>query len=322
MRASRAVALTLIVGTFFTTQVVLGTLSTGRRINVEWDVLQELLFWVVWAALSPLVLAALARWPLDTKPLSHVALSALLAPIQTTIAFGLHLVAARPADPWAWIARTRPSLVWAVFMGVFFYWIVAGVYTGWRLRESLTRAKLDVLTSQLRPHFLFNTLNAISVLTVEDAEKARRMVLRLGSLLRRSLDEEQHEVPLRQELAFLNEYLDIQRMRFGEHLSVTQSIDPAAFDARVPVLLLQPLVENAIKHGASPIAIRAMRHDGQLLLTVEDRGPGPGDAPEGIGLHNTRERLRTLYGNATTLRLRRADGPTGACVDISMPFSV
>jgi two-component system, LytTR family, sensor kinase len=322
MRASRAVALTLIIGTFFTTQLVMMILSAGQEINVEWNVWQELLYWAVWAAMSPLILAALARWPLDTHRPRHVALSLVLAPIQTTIAFGLHFIAARPAQPWVWIAHTRSALVWGVFMGVFFYWIVALVYTRWRLRESLTRAKLEALTSQLKPHFLFNTLNAISVLTVEDGEKARRMVLRLGSLLRRSLDEEQHEVPLRQELAFLNEYLDIQRMRFGERLSVTLSIDPEALDARVPVLLLQPLVENAIKHGASPIAIRAMRNNGQLRMTVEDHGPGPGDAPEGIGLSNTRERLRTLYGGATTLRLRRADGETGACVDISMPFSL
>lgn len=331
MRASRIVALALVVGTFFTLQEVLGVLSVGAPLNVEWNVFQEALYWLVWAALAPLVLAALERWPLRV----HVLISLVLAPIETIIAFGVHLVAVRPADPWAWIARTRPSLVWGVFMGVFFYWMIAGVYTAVRIRErnaaleaDLTRAQLDALRSQLRPHFLFNTLNAISVLTVEDAEKARRMLLRLGSLLRRSLDESQHVVSLQQELSFLDEYIDIQRVRFGSRLSVTMAIDPATFDARVPVLLLQPLVENALEHGASDddgtatIVVRAARDNGQLRLSVEDRGPGPGDSPEGVGLRNTRERLRTLYGDATTLRLQRGRDGIGASVDIGMPFVV
>jgi two-component system, LytTR family, sensor kinase len=324
MRASRIVLLALLVGVFFTAQAVLMALSVGRPLNLEWDVGQELLYWVVWAAFSPIVLAALERWPLGRV---HVLISILLAPVQTIVAFGLHLVAARPSDPWAWIAHTRPSLVWGVFMGIFFYWVAAGAYTALRLERDLTRAQLDALRSQLRPHFLFNTLNAISVLTVEDAEKARRMLVRLGSLLRRSLDEAHHEVPLHQELAFLNEYIDIQRMRFGDRLSVTLAIDPATTAARVPVLLLQPLVENAIKHGASDddgtatVIVRASRDNGQLLLRVEDRGPGPGDAPEGVGLRNTRERLRTLYGAATMLRLYRAEGATGAMVDVRIPYS-
>jgi len=303
-------------------------LSVGRPLNIEWDVLQELLFWIVWAAFAPIVLWALRRY---RSVLAHILVAAVLAPIETVIAFGLHLVAVRPADPWEWIARTRPSLVWGVFMGAFFYWIVVGIYTALRLRDrgtalaaDLTRARLDALQSQLRPHFLFNTLNAISVLTTEDADKARRMVVRLGSLLRRSLDEEHHEVPLHLELSFLNEYLDIQRMRFGDRLTVTMAIDPNTMDARVPTLLLQPLVENAIKHGASDddgsatIVIRARRDDGLLHIMVQDRGPGPNGAPEGVGLRNTRQRLRALYGEATTLSLRRADG---ACVEIQMPFT-
>jgi LytS/YehU family sensor histidine kinase len=201
------------------------------------------------------------------------------------------------------------------------------------LEAELARSQLDALRSQLRPHFLFNTLNAISTLTVEDPEKARRMLLRLGSLLRRSLDEEQHEVSLEQELGFLLEYLEIQRVRFGDRLVVQVEIDPAASPARVPVLFLQPLVENAIEHGGSDrpggtsIVVRASRHDGTLRLTVEDDGAGPGTVPspvEGIGLRNTRERLRKLYGDRASLALRPArpdqPGAGGARVEITIPF--
>jgi signal transduction histidine kinase len=338
MRASRIVALSLGIGTFFTAQNILMGLSAGRPIDVEWQVVQELLFWIVWAALSPIVLAALRRWPLDAKPiyrslLAHVGVAAVLAPFDSVMAFGLHFAVARPPDPRTWIANTAPGMVWAVFMGAFFYWVVVGVYTALRFQQrnasleiDLTQARLDALRSQLRPHFLFNTLNAISVLTAEDADKARRMVVRLGSLLRRSLDEEHHEVPLHRELAFLNEYLDIQRMRFGDRLSVTLAIDPDVVNAKVPVLLLQPIVENAIKHGASDddgtatITVSASRNDGRLCVTVEDRGPGSGHTPEGVGLRNTRQRLRTLYGDAT-LDLRHAEGP-GACVEMRMPFAI
>lgn len=331
MRTSRIVALALAIGTFFTAQTISMALSSGRALNVEWDVLQELLFWFVWVALSPVVLAALRRWPPHRAILPHVPVAAALALFETMVAFGLHLAVVRPPDAWAWIARTRASLVWGVFMGVFFYWIIVGAYAALRLRDrsmaleaDLTRARLDALQSQLRPHFLFNTLNAISVLTAEDAEKARRMVVRLGSLLRRSLDEEHHEVPLHQELAFLNEYLDIQRMRFGDRLSVTLAIDPDVVNARVPVLLLQPLVENAIKHGASDdngtatIVVQARQENGRLQLRVQDRGPGPDGAPEGVGLRNTRQRLTALYGDRMTLSLRSMEG---ARVEISMPFT-
>ncbi len=364
VRASRTIALSLIVGTFFTMQTVFMALASGRAINAEWDVFQELLFWVVWALLAPLVVAAARRWPLDARPLYlsltvHIIASAALAPIQTVVAFGLHLaalvvtgrVAAHDALPW--MRHTGTALVWGVFMGVFFYWVVVGVYTALHFRRlytaermsaaelagrsakleaELTRAHLNALRSQLRPHFLFNTLNAISVLTTEDAAKARGMILRLGSLLRRSLDEEQHEVSLEEELRFLDEYLDIQRVRFGDRLSVISAIDPAVTTARVPVLLLQPLIENALEHGApedggtTSIALSITRAGDTVRVTIEDSGPGPPEAPDrrdGIGLRNTRERLRQLYGDRATLTLRRRLGSPGGggCVDILLPFS-
>jgi two-component system, LytTR family, sensor kinase len=351
VRASRIILLSLAVGVFFTSQTVLMALSSGRPLRFEWDVLQELLYWVIWAVLSPALLRLARRWPLDATPMRwsavpHAVTSLVVASIQTVVAFALHLAAlivlgqVPIQNSLMWMLRQRPSLVWGVFMGVSFYWMVVGVYTMFHFRHRsaalearLAIAQLDALRSQLRPHFLFNTLNAISVLTLEDPSKARRMVIRLGSLLRRSLDEEEHEVPLRQELVFLDDYLDIQRARFGDRLIVTLAVDPSAADARVPVLLLQPLVENAIEHGwpekdaTTSIALHAARSDGLLRLSVEDNGPGPGDATpvrEGIGLRNTRERLRQLYGERATMHLGWADNggaAKGTRVDITLPFS-
>src|SRR5262249_43384669 len=153
------------------------------------------------------------------------------------------------------------------------------------------QTKLDTLRSQLRPHFLFNTLNAISVFMTEDSTRAQQMLLRLSNLLRRSLDEEAHEVALRQELGFVNDYLDIQRARFGNGLEVQLAVDPAVLDARVPVFLLQPLLENAIEHGKSngkttTVALSASRERETLQITLADDGPGIGDGEqprEGIG---------------------------------------
>jgi LytS/YehU family sensor histidine kinase len=238
-----------------------------------------------------------------------------------------------------------PAFVWSVFTGVFFYSIVAVAYTAVRFRSlyvaeqlsaagleaELTKSKLDTLRSQLRPHFLFNTLNAISVFVTEDVDKAQQMILRLSSLLRRSLDEEAHEVPMQQELAFVSDYLDIQRGRFGDQLSVRVDVDPAVLSARVPVFLLQPLLENAIEHGKSDdnrttIALSAVREHDMLHVTIVDDGPGVGDSArvrEGIGLRNTRARLHHLYGPRATVELGPAYAKResrGARVEIRIPF--
>jgi two-component system, LytTR family, sensor kinase len=351
VRPLSVVALAFFVGLFFTGQTVFIAMAARRPIVIDWDVWQELLYWSVWALLAPRILALAQRWPLDGAALRrsatlHAIASIALAVAQTITAFGLHLAVLRlvgvvpEGASLQWMMGRRPSLVWGVFMGVPFYWAVVGLYTVLHFRGrsamlegELARSQLDALRSQLRPHFLFNTLNAISVLTVEDPDKARRMVVRLGSLLRRSLDEEEHQIPLQQELTFLDDYLDIQRVRFGDRLVVTLTIDPAAADARVPVLMLQPLVENAIEHGApekdatTSIALRAHRGPDTLRLSIEDNGPGLDRAAqkrEGIGLTNTRERLRKLYGDRARIDFQPADhgnGTTGTRVDITIPLS-
>src|SRR5581483_9591571 len=151
------------------------------------------------------------------------------------------------------------------------------------------------------------------------------MLLRLATLLRRSLDEEAHEVPLQVELGFANDYLEIQRGRFGDQLVVDVTIEPEVLPARVPVFLLQPLLENAIEHGkseyqAATIALRAARDHDMLRITVTDNGPGVNGGPvrEGIGLTNTRARLHHLYGSRATIDIGAAE--PGARVEIRIPI--
>jgi two-component sensor histidine kinase len=196
-----------------------------------------------------------------------------------------------------------------------------------RLETQLARAQLQVLKMQLHPHFLFNTLNTISALIHSDGERADQMVARLGDLLRQTLEHSGgEEVPLRRELDFVESYLEIDRIRFGSRLSVQVDVDPEALGATLPCLLLQPLVENAIRHGidqkAGPgrLAIRARRAGRWLRLQVEDNGPGlPPDVEEGIGLSNTRARLRQLYGDAHAFVLQ-GGAATGTCVTVEVPF--
>ncbi len=202
-----------------------------------------------------------------------------------------------------------------------------------RLAAGLTEARLQALKMQLQPHFLFNTLNAISALIPDEAKPARRMVARLGDLLRISLEHEAtQEVTLREELAFLQPYLEIEQARLGDRLTVVMEIAPETLDARVPHLLLQPLVENAIRHGIAPriepgrveISATSGADDRFLHLEVRDDGPGLGRddrarTRKGVGLTNIRSRLEQLYDGKHRFEL--ANHPEGGVVvRIALPF--
>ncbi len=196
------------------------------------------------------------------------------------------------------------------------------------LEKSLTEAKLRALQSQLNPHFLFNTLHTISALMHIDVDKADRTIAKLSDLLRYALDNtEDHEVPLRDELEFLRRYLEIEQTRFGDRVSVTMDIPRETLDAQVPNLILQPIVENAIRHGIEPharpgkIHLSARREGNVLFLEVKDNGNGipAHNKREGIGTSNTRLRLQQLYGSAQTFTL--ANLPEGGLLaKISLPF--
>ena len=197
-----------------------------------------------------------------------------------------------------------------------------------KLEAQLADARLSALRSQLNPHFLFNTLNAISSLVERDPRGVRKMIARLGELLRHTLEEtESQEIVLERELELLRRYLDIMEVRFQGKLEATISADESVRSALVPNLILQPLVENALKHGVSAVdgqgrvEVSAIRSGDQVVLTVRDHGPGPGDAEtdNGVGLSNTLARLDQLYKSNQRFSLQPApDG--GSIAEIRLPY--
>jgi len=204
--------------------------------------------------------------------------------------------------------------------------IVAG-----RLEAELARANLQALKSQVHPHFLFNTLHMISAMVYEDPARADVMISRLSDLLRATIDQpDAPTVPLKSELDVLSLYVDLMKARFGDRLAVAYEVEPEALAAFVPSFSLQPLVENAIKHGIMPrdrggaITISAHRDDGRLVVGVSDDGVGLKDDPEtllarGVGLRNIKRRLLGLYGAGGLMRLANGSGG-GTRISLEIPF--
>jgi len=196
-----------------------------------------------------------------------------------------------------------------------------------RLQAQLAEARLDALRMQINPHFLFNTLHAVSALVERDPSGVRRMIARLSELLRYTIDSRAtDEVPLRDELSFLRRYIDIMEIRFQGRLEVAMAVDDDVLGALVPNLILQPIVENALEHGVNRaggegrIEISVRREDDDLVLTVRDNGPGiDAAAASGVGVGNTRARLGQLYGDYAGLTLSSpADG--GTLARITLPY--
>jgi two-component system, LytTR family, sensor kinase len=199
-----------------------------------------------------------------------------------------------------------------------------------QLETRLVEARLRTLEAELHPHFLFNTLHAISSLVHTNPDAADRMISRLSDLLRITFDRSGSPgVSLQEELEFLQKYLEIEQTRFHDRLTVRFDIDPETLDAEVPRLILQPLVENAIKHGVSPmpgdglVQIRARRAGDKLLMEVSDNGVGLSAGARarlrsGVGLSNTRDRLDVMYGTAH--RIEFSDGAKGLAVQLEIPF--
>jgi two-component system, LytTR family, sensor kinase len=325
---------------FFSSQTYLLYKYSGGQAN--WGLVLKMNFidWYVWGLLAPGIIWLTRRVPLER---GHWARS---ASIHLTASVGVALL------KWAMNNFLRHhllrfpqnlSLVYSFHQNLLTYWIVAGATQGYvfysRYREGelhtaqlsaqLAQAQLQALRAQLHPHFLFNTLNAISTLVHKDPEVADQMIARLSDLLRLTLaNTGVQEVRLAEELDFLERYLDIERLRFADRLEVRMEIAPETLDARTPYLILQPLVENAIRHGIAPraapgrVEVRAERQDSMLVLEVKDDGPGLGaksKGKDGVGISSTRARLERLYGAAHRFELKNNTGG-GFVVRLVFPF--
>jgi signal transduction histidine kinase len=314
-----------------------------------------LLLWYLFLPIVPLAIALAQRLPAaQGHRLRNLGIHSLIAlavgaahPYAYILAYSLAtqprwaLIVARSLLPYLhyWYMQDLLMAVLAYAMAVaatqaFIYYrsFQQGQLRAAHLQAQLANANLTALKMQLHPHFLFNALHSISALQMTDREAAQKMTALLGDFLRMTLrDLDRQEVPLRQEFEFLERYLAIEQMRFGSRLRFSVEAAPEILDAAVPQLILQPIVENAVRHGIAPygcggeIAVRAARENERLLLTVEDSGPGilverlDAPAPAGLGLANTRARLSQLYGTARHLTLENLSGG-GFQVRIEIPF--
>jgi signal transduction histidine kinase len=302
--------------------------------------------WYLWALLAPVLFWQVRRLPLDGLHwLRNLGLLGVASGLLSVVKIGLDIpfIMLFPVEP----LRSPGEVFEILFFGKFLvYLLICGVILGlsqalayhrkYREREvhalqlaaQLAQAELQVLKMQLQPHFLFNTLHAISALIHKDVELADRMVARLGELLRSTLENVgTQQVRLRDELDFIKPYLEIEQARLGSRLSVLLDIDPETMGASVPNLILQPLVENAIRHGIAPrsgpgrLEILARRENGHVQLQVRDNGRGlAANYTEGVGVTNTRARLRQLYGEAHQFVMRNRPGG-GLEVTVAVPFT-
>lgn len=330
-------------------------MANNRGMMITWKdaFAEQVPFWLVWALLTPLILRMPAKIPIGR----HSWVRSLLLHIPAAIAFSfVHLliyfsilavlrerevILVRSIGDFI---RMIPKLnlglrLWSYFLIVAVGYAInyynryqEGAVRASELEANLANAQLQALKMQLHPHFLFNTLNSISALLHKDLDSADRMIARLGDFLRLTLENSgTTTVSLQEELQFLQCYIEIERIRFQDRLTLDLDIDSRATAAQIPNLILQPIVENAIRHGiaaranAGMIKIRARCNNGKLSIDISDNGPGlpenrnPSKFHEGLGLTNTRSRLQQLYGNDYKFELINAPGG-GALVILEMPL--
>lgn len=306
-------------------------------------------YWLYWAPATPAIVALGRRWPIDARRWPR----SLPVHVTAAIACGLlhmtlYVVLYKAVFPWpaneaggppfaqllGQMLRTRWQFELIAYGGIlgaslavqFARESEARKLAAAQLETQLANAQLEALRMQLNPHFLFNTLQAISTLVDEEPSAARRMLTLLGDLLRTVLEQgDRAEIPLAEELAFVRRYLQIEQVRFADRLTVRFDVDEDAESVMVPTFLLQPIVENAIHHAVAPrsepgrIDIAARIDEGRVRLEVRDDGPGPGaDAVDGLGLATTRARLEKRYGADQSFSFRALDAG-GAEVVIVIP---
>ncbi len=334
-----------------TTGLSLWTLQADASADFPYILAMNLVVWGSWGLFAPVVFELARRFRFDRQSwrgalLVHIPAAALVTSLHiifvATGRFGLQQL-------WGIDAKWQAAVLDNFFRTLDFelpvYWALVGLhhaldyYRQVRAREvsaaqvemRLVEAQLQALQRQLQPHFLFNTLHAISALVRRDPDKAEEMIERLSDLLRITLDKVAlQEVTLAEEIEYLRAYLDIEQVHFGSRLEITYRIDMHALDGLVPNLILQPLAENAIRHGLEPrasggrLTIDVSRQSQRLVLSVADNGRGMSRdalsaANQGVGLSNTRARLERLYRADATLDFAQSEGG-GLTVTIAIPF--
>jgi len=341
-----------LLGVSFALSTYLGARQDSAPISFKRILSGYLADFYLWGTLSPLIFFLARRFELrkhvPRNVLLHLATSVVLSALVLSAAsplvwyFGYVNLVRNPTLAVLW--RNNAFSPYYFHQGLTIYWTTLVVahalyyYRGLREKEAqtarltaqLAQAQLQALKMQIHPHFLFNTLNAIAALLHKDIEAADRMIAKLGNFLRLTLKKSDAQlVDFDQELQFLKCYLDIEHIRFEDRLTVEMDIDPYALTATVPNLILQPIVENAVRHGVATqtypghIAIRAHRTNGRLIMKVEDNGPGlTGNANgAGIGLRNTRARLEQFYGDDFSFQIANAE-EHGVTVTLDVPASV
>ena len=339
-----AAAFWTLLGLAFASQFYFSSAQFGNPVSWRWAVGYSLADWYVFAVLSVPAIWLARHFPFE-RPRR---LRATIVHVLASLGFSFAFMAVRSAiATWqssnASFAQSFEFLLLKTWhLNLLYYWVIVGVSLAFdyarkfrerelraaELEKRLTEARLQALQMQLNPHFLFNTLHAISSLMHRDVEAAERMLVQLSDLLRRALEStDTQEVPLREELDFLSRYAEIEQARFGERLKIEMNIAPDALDALVPNLVLQPLLENAIRHGIEPharagrVQVIAKRDGESLHLEVRDNGGGivNGKVAEGVGLSNTRARLKQLYFERHDFELGNI-GNGGVSVRIRLPF--
>lgn len=336
-----------LVGLAFAGQLYLTQAKLGTPVTWGFAASRSLADWYVFALLALPAIYLARRFPLGDAPTRWLVALHLVASLVFSLVWMLlraGLAALLEQRPFA--ETLRYALVATLVFNVLVYWVTivvahaAGFYRRYRERERrgldlekrLAESRLQALQMQLNPHFLFNALHGVSALMYRDVDAADRMLVRLSELLRHALDRsDAQQVTLADELAFLDRYLELEQIRFASRLSVVREIEALTTQALVPNLILQPLVENSLKHGLASvvrpgvITLRARKLEGQRLrLEVEDNGRGlePGKSPEsGIGLTNCRARLRQLYGDQAQLEIHPG-AQEGVKVVLEFPFEV
>jgi signal transduction histidine kinase len=341
-----------LLGIFISSQEYVVRARLGQPVQLAEAVAGGMGLCWLWALATPLILWLAARFPLERQNwlrnvLVHVLAGTVLS-ISLKVAHEFLLYElfyrARSAKPFSVLAAAQ-SLYSYFDYWILIYWFIlvclhaTNFYNRYRenelraaqLESQLAQAQLLALRTQLNPHFLFNTLHSISALMHRDVRAANRMISQLSDLLRLSLEiGGAQEVPLKTEMEFVERYLEIQRTRFPDRMTLDLHVQPEALDALVPNFVLQPLVENAVRHGIATrsvggyITIRARRDGCNVLLEVRDNGPGfPAgfslNRHAGLGLANTRERLKQLYADEHLFAVSNAK-EGGACVTILIPF--